>query len=148
MIIDNIAQADQLPTTGFTPQGMPGFDAINPDSPWQPETADLEQAKQLMGEVANPMKDITLYINDSPGHHDIAVAIQAAWKELGIKSTIKQQELAAVPGVPGPAPEQADWTSTGSAGSATTSMRSTSSSCGPATRGTTTRTGATRTTTR
>ena len=29
-IIDNIAQADQLPTSGLTPQGMPGFDTINP----------------------------------------------------------------------------------------------------------------------
>ena len=92
-IIDNIAQQDQLPTTGFTPKGMPGFDELNPNSPWQPPTADLEQAKQLMSEVANPKTDITLYINDSPGHRDIAVAIQAAWKELGITVTIKQQEF-------------------------------------------------------
>jgi oligopeptide transport system substrate-binding protein len=92
-IIDNIAQQDQVPTTGFTPKGIPGFDELNPDSPWQPPTADMEQAKQLMGEVANPKKNITLYINDAPGHKDIAVAIQAAWKELGITSTIKQQEF-------------------------------------------------------
>ena len=92
-IIDNVAQADQLPATGFTPKGMPGFDTINPDSPWLPAEGDLEQAKTLMGEVASPKKDITLYINDSPGHREIAVAIQAAWKELGITSTIKQQEF-------------------------------------------------------
>jgi oligopeptide transport system substrate-binding protein len=92
-IIDNIAQGGQLPTTGFTPKGMPGFDDLNPDSPWQPPSADMEQAKKLMGEVASPKKNITLYINDSPGHKDIAVAIQAAWKELGITSTIKQQEF-------------------------------------------------------
>ena len=92
-IIDNVAQGDQLPTTGFTPKGMPGFDVLNPNSPWQPATADMEQAKQLMSEVANPKKNITLYINDSPGHREIAVAIQAAWKELGITTTIKQQEF-------------------------------------------------------
>ena len=92
-IIDNVAQGGQLPTTGFTPEGMPGFDVINPSSPWQPPTADMEQAKQLMSEVANPKTNITLYINDSPGHREIAVAIQAAWKELGITSTIKQQEF-------------------------------------------------------
>ncbi len=92
-IIDNIAQEDQLPANGFTPKGMPGFDAINPDSPWEPEMGDLEQAKQLMSEVANPKKNITLYINDSPGHREIAVAIQSFWKELGIESTIKQQEF-------------------------------------------------------
>src|SRR5215204_2360337 len=33
-IIDNIAQADQEPATGFTPKGMPGFDTINPNSKW------------------------------------------------------------------------------------------------------------------
>ena len=61
-IIDNIAQGDQLPATGFTPKGMPGFDVLNPKSPWQPPTADMEQAKQLMSEVANPKTNITLYI--------------------------------------------------------------------------------------
>ena len=72
---------------------MPGFDMINPNSPWQSADGDMEQAKQLMSEVANPKKNITLYINDSPGHREIAVAIQAAWKELGITATIKQQEF-------------------------------------------------------
>jgi oligopeptide transport system substrate-binding protein len=93
-IIDNIAQADQLPATGFTPKGMPGFDEINPSSPWMPEEGDVEKAKQLMSEVANPVKNVTFYVNDSPGHREIAVAIQSAWKqELGIDSTIKQQEF-------------------------------------------------------
>ncbi len=92
-VIDNVAQADQLPATGFTPEGMPGFDVINPESPWLPTEGDMEQAKELMADVANPKTDITLYINDSPGHREIAVAIQAAWKELGITSTIKQQEF-------------------------------------------------------
>jgi oligopeptide transport system substrate-binding protein len=92
-VIDNVAQADQLPANGFTPEGMPGFDTINPESQWLPAEGDMEQAKTLMEEVASPKKDITLYINDSPGHREIAVAIQAAWKELGITSTIKQQEF-------------------------------------------------------
>ncbi|MCP9484692.1 MAG: peptide ABC transporter substrate-binding protein [Gaiellaceae bacterium MAG52_C11] len=92
-IIDNVAQADQLPATGFTPEGMPGYDTINPESPFLPAEGDMEQAKALMDEVANPKTDITLYINDSPGHREIAVAIQAAWQELGIESTIKQQEF-------------------------------------------------------
>ena len=29
-IIDNIAQADQEPSSGYTPKGMPGFDSIDP----------------------------------------------------------------------------------------------------------------------
>jgi len=92
-IIDNIAQGGQRPSTGFTPKGMPGFDAINPDSPWLPAEPDVEQAKQLMSEVANPKTKITLYTNDSGANPDIAVAVQAALKEIGITSTIKQQEF-------------------------------------------------------
>jgi ABC-type oligopeptide transport system substrate-binding subunit len=105
-IIDNVAQADQIPASGFTPEGMPGFDTINPASKWLPAEGDMEQAKQLMGEVANPKKNITLYINDSPGHREIAVAIQAAWKELGIDSTIKQQEFQQFLEFLGPPPNQ------------------------------------------
>jgi len=105
-IIDNVAQADQLPATGFTPKGMPGFDVINPGSPWLPPAGDMEKAKQLMSEVASPKKTITLYINDSPGHREIAVAVQAAWSELGIKSTIKQQEFAQYLEFLGPPPNK------------------------------------------
>lgn len=92
-IIDNVAQGGQLPATGFTPQGMPGFDAINPESPWLPAEPDVEQAKQLMSEVASPKTKITLYTNDSGANPDIAVAVQAGLKEIGIDSTIKSQEF-------------------------------------------------------
>ncbi len=104
-IIDNVAQADQLPTTGFTPKGMPGFDAFNPESPWQPATADLEQAKQLMEQVSSPKTDINLLLNDAPGHREIAVAIQAQWKELGLNVSIKQQEWAQFLEFIGPPPD-------------------------------------------
>lgn len=105
-IIDNIAQADQLPTTGFTPKGMPGFETINPDSKWTPENGDMEQAKQLMEKAKNPKRDITLLLNDSPGHREIAIAIQAAWKELGLNVKIKQQEWAQFLEFIGPPPDK------------------------------------------
>ena len=105
-IIDNVAQEDQLPPTGFTPQGMPGFEAINPDSPWTPENGDLEQAKQLMEQVQNPKKDINLLLNDSPGHREIAVAIQASWKELGLNVKIRVQEWAQFLEFIGPPPDK------------------------------------------
>jgi len=92
-IIDNVAQADQLPAGGFTPEGMPGYDAINPESPFLPAEGDMDQAKELMEQAESPKTNINLYINDAPGHREIAVAIQAAWNELGITSTIKQQEF-------------------------------------------------------
>ncbi|MGH3103772.1 MAG: peptide ABC transporter substrate-binding protein [Gaiellaceae bacterium] len=106
LLIDNIFQADQIPASGFTPEGMPGYDTINPESKWQPEAGDLEQAKQLMSEVASPKTSITLLLNDSPGHREAAVAIQDAWKELGLNVTIKQQEWAQFLEFIGPPPDK------------------------------------------
>ncbi|HEU4450895.1 MAG TPA: peptide ABC transporter substrate-binding protein [Gaiellaceae bacterium] len=93
-IIDNIAQADQVPASGFTPGGIRGFDVINPASPWTPESGDLEQAQALMDEVASPKTDINLFHNNAPGHREIAVAVQDMWSDLGLSTTIKAQEWA------------------------------------------------------
>jgi oligopeptide transport system substrate-binding protein len=105
-IIDNVAQADQIPATGFTPQGMPGFDEFTPSSPWLPETADMAQAKELMGQVSNPKREISLLLNDSPGHREIAVAVQAQWRELGLNVNIRQQEWAQFLEFIGPPPDK------------------------------------------
>jgi oligopeptide transport system substrate-binding protein len=93
-IIDQVAQADQIPATGMSPKGISGFDQIDPNSPWLPAAGDLTKAKDEMSQAANPKKDITLFFNDSPGHKEIATAVQAQWKELGVNSTLKQQEWA------------------------------------------------------
>ncbi|HJR95598.1 MAG TPA: peptide ABC transporter substrate-binding protein [Gaiellaceae bacterium] len=93
-IIDNIAQADQLPATGFTPRGMPGFETLNPGSEYLAENGDLERARELMDQVENPARNVTLVINDAPGHREIAVAIQDMWRELGLDTEIRQQEWA------------------------------------------------------
>ena len=91
-IIDNIAQGDQLPASGFTPKGMPGFETLTPDSPWLPARGDIERAKELMSEVPNPTRDVTLLFNNAPGHKDIAVAVQSMWQQLGLNVTLSQQE--------------------------------------------------------
>jgi oligopeptide transport system substrate-binding protein len=106
-IIDNIAQADQEPATGFTPAGMPGFDTINPNSPWLPEAGDMDQAKELMSQVSSPKKSITLWYNEDPAHKQIAVAVQSMWKELGIDVTLKAQEFAQFLEFLGPPPNKA-----------------------------------------
>jgi oligopeptide transport system substrate-binding protein len=106
-IIDNIAQADQEPATGFTPAGMPGFDTIDPNSPWLPEAGDMDQAKELMSQVSSPKKSITLWYNEDPAHKQIAVAVQSMWKELGIDVTLKAQEFAQFLEFLGPPPNKA-----------------------------------------
>jgi oligopeptide transport system substrate-binding protein len=92
-IIDNIAQADQLPASGYTPEGMPGFETIHPESEWLPERANLDRAKELMETVETPKRRITLWYNESPAHQPIAVAVQAQWRELGLDVTLKAQEF-------------------------------------------------------
>jgi oligopeptide transport system substrate-binding protein len=106
-IIDRIAQADQVPTTGFSPKGLPGFDTFNPNSPWTPENGDLDAAKNELAQAENPKTDLTLFFNDSPGHREIATAVQAQWKELGINTTLKQQEWAQFLEFLGPPPNSA-----------------------------------------
>jgi oligopeptide transport system substrate-binding protein len=93
-IIDNIAQADQTPATGFTAPGIKGQEQINPNSPWLPENGDMEQAQQLMDQVQSPVTDINLFHNDAPGHREIAVAVQSMWEQLGLTTSIKAQEWA------------------------------------------------------
>jgi oligopeptide transport system substrate-binding protein len=106
-IIDQISQDDRLPATGMTPKGISGFDQINPNSPWTPENGDLDKAKDELSQAASPKKDINLFFNDSPGHKEIATAVQAQWKQLGINSTLKQQEWAQYLEFLGPPPNNA-----------------------------------------
>ena len=105
-IIDHITQADQLPATGITPKGMPGFDTIDPQSECLPESADLEQAKALMEKVKNPKRSLTLYINNDPAHKSIAIAVQAQWKKLGLDVKLKSQEWKQYLEFLGPPPNQ------------------------------------------
>jgi oligopeptide transport system substrate-binding protein len=104
-IIDNIAKAGQTPAQSFTPKGMPGFDTIaTTDLPTGSEG--MDKAKDLMKKVASPKKNVNLFINDAPGHKEIAVAVQSFWKDLGITTTIKQQEWAQFLEFLGPPPDK------------------------------------------
>jgi oligopeptide transport system substrate-binding protein len=92
-IIDNITQANEIPAKGFTPEGMPGFDeVVGEGSPWTPAEGDMEQAKAEMAKATKPVKNVTVFTNESPPNEDVAVALQSMWKELGINSKIKVME--------------------------------------------------------
>jgi oligopeptide transport system substrate-binding protein len=91
----------------MSPEGISGFDQLNPNSPWLPAAGDLAKAEDELSQAASPKKDITLFFNDSPGHKEIATAVQAQWKELGINTTLKQQEWAQFLEFLGPPPNNA-----------------------------------------
>jgi oligopeptide transport system substrate-binding protein len=88
-IVENISQGGETPAEGLTPVGMPGFDVINPKSPYTPASGDIDLANELMSKVKDPVKKVTLYVNDGAGNKEIAVAIQSDWKKIGIDSDIK-----------------------------------------------------------
>jgi oligopeptide transport system substrate-binding protein len=105
-IITQISQVPYVPATGMSPKGIAGFDTINPNSPWTPADGDIDQAKDEMSQAANPKTDINLFFNDAPGHKEIATAVQAQWQELGVTTTLKQQEWAQYLEFLGPPPNQ------------------------------------------
>jgi oligopeptide transport system substrate-binding protein len=67
----------------------------------------MTKAKDELAQAQNPKTNITLFYNNSPGHKEIATAVQASWKELGITATLKQQEWAQYLEFLGPPPNQA-----------------------------------------
>jgi oligopeptide transport system substrate-binding protein len=92
-IIDNITQANEIPAKGFTPEGMPGFDTVVGDgSPWTPAEGDMDKAKDEMAKATKPVKNVTVFTNETPPNEDVAVALQSMWKELGINAKIKVME--------------------------------------------------------
>jgi oligopeptide transport system substrate-binding protein len=107
IITDEIDRTGRDQATGMTPNGMPGFETLNPESPWLPAEGDPEQAQELLSQVANPHKQINIFHNDAPGHKEIAVAVQDMWNELGIQTTIKAQEWAQYLEFLGPPPNDA-----------------------------------------
>ena len=92
-IVTNITQASQLPAHAYVPKGMPGFSTMDVESQWLPPQGNLAGAKRLLAKVDDPVRDITLYYNNAPGHKQIATAVQAMWKQLGLNVKLQQQEF-------------------------------------------------------
>jgi oligopeptide transport system substrate-binding protein len=90
-IVKYITQTGQVPAKGMTPRGIAGGPTINKNG-WLPSGHNTSKAQSFMGKVANPVKDVKLYINNSPGHIKIATAIQAFWNSIGLKTSIKTME--------------------------------------------------------
>ncbi len=107
IITDQIDRTGRAQATGMTPEGIKGFDVINPNSPWLPAEGDMTQAQELMSQAADAKTNINLFHNDAPGHKEIAVAVQSMWQELGIETTIKAQEWAQYLEFLGPPPNKA-----------------------------------------
>jgi oligopeptide transport system substrate-binding protein len=91
-LVEHVVQSG-TPADGFTPKGIPGFASIDPHSRFLPARANLSAAKALMAKIANPVRKIDVYFPNAPGLQQLGVAIQAMWGQLGISTTLHQQEF-------------------------------------------------------
>jgi oligopeptide transport system substrate-binding protein len=91
-IVDHLVRAG-TPADGFTPKGIPGFASIDPHSRFLPPRTNLAGAKARLAKVARPLTKIDLYYPNAPGQKELGVAIQAMWQQLGITTTLHQQEF-------------------------------------------------------
>ncbi len=90
-ITTRITRAGETPARSFVPPGIPGY------TPYQGPPYDPEAARALLAQAGYPqgrgLPTLTLLYNQSELNENIAVEIQAMWKEsLGINVSLKKQE--------------------------------------------------------
>ncbi|MDQ3995067.1 MAG: peptide ABC transporter substrate-binding protein [Actinomycetota bacterium] len=117
-LVDNVAQGDELPATGLTPAGAPGFDEIKGQSPWSPAEGNLDEARAELDRATSVKRSLTLLHIDAPGNREVAGALQDAWSELGLETTIRSRAAEGYLDFRGPLSStsvdlyQRDWTAT------------------------------------
>jgi len=91
-LVENVTKAGEEPATSFTPKGMPGFDVIAQD--FLPTTADLEAARRYLNQASAPKRKLRfVYVSEDPVGEEIAVAVQAMWKKIGIETSLRGMEF-------------------------------------------------------
>jgi oligopeptide transport system substrate-binding protein len=103
-IVDNVTSAAESPATTFTPSTMPGFGAIRHN--FLNERADLERAREHLARAKTVKRRITLFHPTRPGAGDVAVAVQADWKKLGLDVEVRAMEWAQYLQFLGPPPNK------------------------------------------
>lgn len=93
-IIDTLLKGEQQPANSFTGPGIFGNVAGDPDVGFLYDPA---KAKQMLADAGYPdgkgFPKVTLMLNQSEAHMQIAQAIQAMWKQvLNVDVNIEQQE--------------------------------------------------------
>jgi ABC-type transport system substrate-binding protein len=72
---------------------MPGFDLIVQD--FLPKEADLDEARRYLDRASSPKRTLRLiyYTGDPGGGAQTAVAVQAMWAQLGLRTEVRGLEL-------------------------------------------------------
>jgi oligopeptide transport system substrate-binding protein len=90
-LVENVTKAGEQPATSLTPEGVPGFDAIAQD--FLPKVAEIEAARRYLDRASSPKRALSLYYSSTdPGARQTAVAVQAMWKQIGLRVELHGQE--------------------------------------------------------
>ena len=96
-----------MPATGFTPEGMPGFDMINPDSPWLPgRRPTWSRRRQLMSRSRARRRRSRCYSTTRRATARSLSRSRPGGRSSASTSTIKQQEWAQFLEFLGPPPNR------------------------------------------
>jgi len=86
-IVEKVPVGEARAGTSVTPDGMPGFGRIA--SRFLEPDARLEEARRLLAAVPEPHRTIELWAVDLPVWRAEATEIAAAWRRLGIETTVR-----------------------------------------------------------
>ena len=90
-LVENVTKAGERPATSVTPDGMPGFDVIAQD--FLPVEADVEGARKYLERASSPKRAVNLvYTTYFPADEKTAVAVQAMWAQIGIRTVLRGLE--------------------------------------------------------
>ena len=91
-LVANVTKGDEEPATSFTPKGMPGFESIAQD--FLPEAADLEAARKYLADTVTSRRKLNFVYTHGcdPAADDIAIAVQAMWRKIGVETTLRRIE--------------------------------------------------------
>lgn len=101
-IVENVAMGGQMPAWSYVPMGIKddkGADFAAAKKYYDKDSGDVAEAKKLLEAAGYPngqgFPKLTIKYNNSTGHQNIAVAIQAMWAQnLGIQVDLANEEWA------------------------------------------------------
>ena len=92
-LAEEVTRTGERPATSFTPDAMPGFDALGPALVGEREN--LRAARAELARARRARRTLTLlYPSTGPAAKELAVATQGSWKRLGFDTRIRGMEFA------------------------------------------------------